>query len=76
MRDIRKCLKLHGVLGEGEDVQISYEIKRDFLDYVCSLKRKLFTICKKMLEYSDTNEYIQEYKELIGQWKMSSFMIS
>lgn len=66
-RDIRKCLKLHGVLGEGEHVQISFEIKTDVTNPVCSLKRKLLTICKKIVEYSETNEYIQEYKEQIGQ---------
>lgn len=35
------------MLGEGEDVQMTFEIRRDSPDPVCSQKRKPFAICKK-----------------------------
>jgi len=46
-RYIRKYPKLHVMLGEGEEVQMTFEIRPDSPDPVCSQKRKLFAINRK-----------------------------
>lgn len=52
-RDIRKYPKLQSMLREGDDVQMTLKLDH-ILQMLCVLREGTSAICKKVLEYSNT----------------------